>query len=453
MKTIFLTSFHALISRNILMSGLFTRLTKNHRVVLLVPAHKVEYFKEHFSGDNVIIEGISTELGKHDLLWRRIMLACTPTQDLFIKKRAEFFKDKKLFSYLASVIPAMLVGRMKFVIQLLRTLDYRTANTTRFSELYVRYKPSLIVSTDVQNENDSGLLREAHKRNIRTIGMVRSWDNLTSKGIIRFVPERLIVHNEIIKAEAIRYSFVSPEIISVIGIPHYDRYFEAREALRDAHTREEKRSKFFSEWHFDAKKKLILFAPFGDRYIRDNQTDIHILETLSGLDANILVRLPPTDTVNFKGFKTQGALVRFYESGKESGKGGKKVNEISDADEKSLVKSLLYADVVVTGQSTIAVDAAAFDKPVVIAAFDHEPRLYWDSVTRYFDYEYYKKFKERSGLKLARSAKELLALVTQYSKDPTLYKPVRERIVRDQLFSFDGNATERLARIIEESIS
>ena len=60
MGTIFLTSFHPLISRNILMSGLPAMLSKDRRVVVFVPAKKADYFRENFSGPNVIVEGVPT---------------------------------------------------------------------------------------------------------------------------------------------------------------------------------------------------------------------------------------------------------------------------------------------------------------------------------------------------------------------------------------------------------
>lgn len=451
MSSLFLTSFHPLISRNILMGDVLPRFARERRVVIFVPAHKADYFRERFAGPRVVIEGVPTELGRRDLLFRRLALALTPTRDLAIKKRVEFARDRRLFSYLASTIPALLCGRSRVCVRLLRALDRRTAKERTFTDFFERHRPDLIVSTDVQNEIDIALMREAKRRGIRAVGMVRSWDNLTSKGILRCIPDRLIVHNELIKAEAVRYSFVNPSVISMIGIPHYDRYARAR-ALLGTPAARSAREAFFASLGFDRAKKLILYAPFGDRYIRDNQTDICILETLAEFDANILVRLPPTDTVNFAGFKTRNARVAFYESGAASGRGGKKVNEVSEADEEHLVQSLSAADVVVTGQSTIAVDAAAFDTPVVIAAFDHEPRPYWDSVVRYFDYEYYKKFRERSGLAMARSPDELRAFVSRFLENPELDSAVRERIVRDQVFLFDGRATERLADLILSAI-
>ncbi|MEK7554754.1 MAG: hypothetical protein AAB518_02100, partial [Patescibacteria group bacterium] len=356
-KTIFLTSFHPLISRNILMGEVFAMLAEAHRIILLVPRYKAPYFEEHFSGPNVAVEAIDTKLTAHDLFFRKLILSAAPTRDLSIKRRVEFYRDRKIFSYLVSVIPAALFRGKKWYIRLLRALDRRTGNQTRFSPLFERYHPNAVVSTDVQNEIDVAFLRGAQVRGIRTVAMVRSWDNLTSKGIIRCVPGKLLVHNDILKGEAVRYSFIDPGIISVIGIPHYDRYKKAYDAFHDSapSRAREMKDAFFTALQFDATKKLILFAPFGDRYIRDNRTDILILETLSSLDLNILVRLPPTDTVNFMGFKSRRATVRFYESGSSAWRGGKKINEVSATDEEHLIKSLAAADVVVTGQSTIAI--------------------------------------------------------------------------------------------------
>ncbi len=441
-KTIFITSFHPLISRNILMSGVLSMLAKERRVVIFVPLTKAAYFTENFSADNIIIEGISTELGKHDLRFRKVMLAHTHTRALYIKKRAELYKNGKFFSFCGSVIPAILFGRLKFYIQVLRVLDYYTAGKGRFEKFFDQYHPDLVFSTDVQNELDVSLMQAAKKRATKTIGMVRSWDNLTSKGILRIIPDRLVVNNEIIKTEAERYSFVAPEKISVIGIPHYDRYVKARARIRDMG---DVRNAFFASLHFDPRKKLILFAPFGDRYISDNKTDRGILEILSGFDANVLVRLPPTDTVNFDGFKSRGARVEFYKSGNRSWRGGEKMNELSEADEEHLVQSLSLAHVVVTGQSTIAVDAMVFDRPVITVMFDEEPREYFDSVRRYYDYEYYEKFRKTGGVRSARTPDELTALVRDYLEHPERDKEERRKAAETQTYLLDGKATERLA--------
>lgn len=443
MKTIFITSFHPLISRNILSTKFLDLVGQGNRVILFVPDFKRDYFVKEFSGPNVIIEGVSMVLTMRDLIFRKCALVLVPARDITIKRRAQFYQDKKVFPFVVFRLAQRLFSRSASALKLVRFLDRIIPSAPTFHDFFRVYRPDVVLSTDVQNELDVRMLHVARARKVMAIGMVRSWDNLTSKGAVRIVPDTLVVHNETIKDEAVRYDYVPPHIVSVIGIPHYDSYAVPPQRSRNA---------FFSAFGFDTTKKLLVYAPIGDRYIRNNGTDALILETLSKLDVNILVRLPPTDSVSLDGFASRGARVAFNTTGHGFSRGGRKTNEVGREDDERLKEALSFCDVVVTGQSTVSIDAAAFDKPVVVAAFDHEPRVYWDSVTRYYDYEYYRKFRERSGIRMALSPEDLLTSVERYLKNPMLDTAVRERIVRDQVFLLDGKATERLANIVLASL-
>ena len=439
-KTIFITSFHPVISRNILATGLLGVISRSNKVVLFVPDFKTKYFNEQFGGENIIVEGVDMALGFRDLFFRSLALAITDTNDLYIKRRARLHEGKKFLRFLVSIFIARVAGGSSFVLRLVRFLDLALPAPAAFEPFFKKYKPDLIFATDVQNELDVRILQEAKKARVKTLGMVRSWDNLTSKGILRAIPDELVVHNETVKSEAIKYNFVSPQKIKVVGIPHYDKY-----VLPPRISKQE----FFKRFGFDLSKKLILYAPIGDRYIRGNQTDKYALETLSSLEANILVRLPPTDTVSgLEDFRSQKTIVALDKTGFIFERGGKKQSEISRDDDQWLASSLYFCDAVVTGQSTIVIDAAVFDKPAVIVNFDAKARPYWDSVSRYYDYEYYKKFRERTGIRLARNAEELLALARKYLQNPELDTEVRKKIIEDQVGLFDGRASKRLADVI-----
>lgn len=439
MKTIFLTSFHPLISRNILSTGFLDCIRRENRVVIFAPDFKRDYFLKEFSGPNVVAEGVPAALTARDLIFRKFALTLASTPDIVIKRRAQFYRDKNVFSFAGFLLARRLFGGSVFALKSMRFLDRVLPSRDTFGHFFRAYRPDAVFSTDVQNELDVRMLREARRRKVPAVGMVRSWDNLTSKGVLRIVPDTLVVHNETIKEEAIRYDRVSPERISVIGIPHYDSYVSPPKRSKEA---------FFKAFDLDPQKQLVVYAPIGDRYIRDNGTDAFILETLSKLDVNIVVRMPPTDSVRLDGFASKRARVAFDAVGRGFSRGGKKVSEVGRDDDERLKEMLHFCDAVVTGQSTISIDAAAFGKPVVVAAFDHEPRAYWDSVVRYFDYEYYRKFRERSGLLMARSSGELLAFVQRYLENQKLDSEIRERIVRDQVFLFDGKATARLVAIL-----
>lgn len=440
MKTIFITSFHVLISRNILSTGLLDMLAKEYRIVLCVPREKLDYFRKEFDGENIFFEGIDTTLYPRDLFFRKLALALTKTKALYIKKRSQFFYDGRLFSFLGAVIPAYLCGNSRLCLYVLRTLDAFFEKHKTFGALFQKYAPALVFSTDVQNDLDVRLLQEARRARIRSVGMIRSWDNLSSKGVLRIRPDYLVVHNEIIRREAVFQNNFPEDKISVVGIPHYDNYISSPP--------KESRDDFFRRFGLDIQKKLIVYAPIGNRYIRDNKTDLLALETLSAIDANILVRLPPTDRVNFEGFKSRKAYIAFDQPGTDAGASGRKLNEVSRDDDESLRATLTYADVVVTGPSTISIDACVFDIPIVIIGFDNEPRVYWDSLLRYYDYDYYRSVVESRGVTIVKNPQELLSVVREYLHNPSRDRAGRERVRKEQCYLLDGQSTERLGRVL-----
>ena len=85
----------------------------------------------------------------------------------------------------------------------IRWLDYFTMKKSRYSKYFSLYQPRLVFATDVFNDNDVYLLAEALSRKVGTVGMIRSWDNFTTKGFFRVKPDHLLVHNEILKKEAV----------------------------------------------------------------------------------------------------------------------------------------------------------------------------------------------------------------------------------------------------------
>lgn len=448
--TIFITSFHTLISRNILHAGLLERLTaRGVRTVLLVPRAKQEYFRKAFSGLSVFVEGVDTRLTARDLFFRRLVLAFTRTASLSIKKRALFHADRKVIPFIGFSLPALLFGNARWSVRLLQRIDAYTDSAARFRDVFARHAPALVFSTDVQNELDVSLVHAAQKRGIPAVAMVRSWDNLSSKGVLRSVPDALIVQNELLAEEARRLSHIPRERIRVIGIPHYDRYLAFRAALGgDPDGRAARRAAFFARHGFDPGKRLVLFAPMGDRYLRDNKTDKHALECLSALDLNMLVRLPPGDVVNFEGFKSKGARVTFQKTGVSEWEGGPKLNEISLEDDAELAEALEYADLVAAGATTVVVDACLFDKPVIAVAFDFEPRAYWDSIRRYYGYDHFQPITRSGGVRFAETPDELLSCARAYLSRPLLDREGRAVVRNEQMHVLDGGATARLAEAL-----
>src|SRR3989344_6429226 len=199
MKTIFITAYHPFISKNILNTNVFGILKqrKNLRIILLVPVILKDFFENNYRFDNVVIESI-------DL---------AP----FSKSRlSNFYKD-----------------------------------------YFEKYKPDIVFSTDVYDDFDQALIKEAKIRKIFVIGMIRSWDNNISKGLMRCFPDKLIVNNEVIRKEATELHNYPEGNIFIGGLPQFDDYLKAPFKRRE---------EFFGSIGGNPEKRTILFSP-GSREI------------------------------------------------------------------------------------------------------------------------------------------------------------------------------------------
>jgi hypothetical protein len=82
-------------------------------------------------------------------------------------------------------------------------------------------------------------LKAARALGIRTGICVASWDNLTSKGLLRFVPERVFVWNETQRREAVELHWMPADRVVATGAARFDEWFDARPARsRDDFMRE-----------------------------------------------------------------------------------------------------------------------------------------------------------------------------------------------------------------------
>lgn len=440
MKTIFITSFHPLISRNILSTPTIDLLLQrgDTQIVVVIPDNKRKFFNEKIGRPGVIIEAIPRTNTSYDGFFRYLALAVLNTRSLAIKRKTELEGQGAFI--------ARFIGGRPFWLAVIRTLERILYPRNFARELFLKYRPELVFATDVQNEEDVRLMRAASRRGVATIGMVRSWDNLTSKGLVRFIPDKLLVNNEIVKNEAIHYHYVPKEKIEVVGIPHYDFYINGERSSRD---------EFFKQIGGDPRKRLILFAPTGDRYLAANTVDRDVLEILRDSipsDCQILVRFPPQDTVDFAGFENNGRV--FFDRQTSTYTANPRKVEFTPEMEKHLADTLFYADVLVVGPSTMSVDAALFDKPIISIGFDgKEKREYYNSIRRYFDYNHQQAILKSGGVKYVTSALELQEALSLYLLNPQADAEGRKRIVREQCWRDDGKSSERVTDAILSSMS
>ena len=423
-------------------------LEKDYKIVLLVPNFKIIYF-DRYKSENIIIEGIVPKLSRRDLFFRNVFLWLLSTRTIDIKNQSKLAETGNYLNFALHRIVSVVLARFSFPHKIFRLIDSFLSERPLFDDLLSKYKPVLIFSTDFQNELEVILLKAAKKNRIKNLAMVRSWDNITSKGVPRVLPDKFIVNNDLIKNELQEFDFIEPSVISVIGIPHYDRYKTFQPESKES---------FFRSCGFDLSKKLIVYAPIGDRYISPNTIDEKVVAILSTLNENVLVRLPPTDTVQSLSGKSFGNNVFFEYTGGRSwksrwGKEGAKVNEISEKDDDRLITTLRCADVLVAGPTTMIIDAAIFDIPVVLVDFEgEEDRKYALGVRRYYDYNHFNYIRQSGGVRFAQTPSELFRLVRRYCSDRTIDSKGRKKIVDGECYLLDMHSTERLYDVIRNSL-
>ena len=155
-------------------------------------------------------------------------------------------------------------------------------------------KPDVVLVTPLV---DIGSDQVEYVKAARTLGIhsglcVHSWDNLTNKGLIRVLPERVFVWNEAQKREATTMHGMQPERVVVTGATVYDQWF----AKRPTTTRQE----FCAKAGLDPDKPFFLYlcssqfiAPDESEFIADW---IHALRTAPDprlREAGILIRPHP----------------------------------------------------------------------------------------------------------------------------------------------------------------
>src|SRR3989344_2039412 len=456
MKTIFIAISGRQQARNILRTDVLKTLlaAKDIRVVVFVHQFKLTHFKREFdAAPNLIFEGVdigSEFLSRLDGFFNSLSLYYTnTTTGRFLKKLWFWHENRRPVRYIFARVTLFLFGNVWPLRKLARALDFRLVSDNRLAEQFERYQPNLIFSSNITLPLDRSLLRHARRRGVKSAGMVNSWDNITyAKYPFRILPDLVICHNDIVKAEAVRHLDVPAKRIFVSGIPQQDFY--------QTHPRRS-REEFCKDLGIDPAKRIILFTSQGSVSNDSEWQTLHLFAHAfdSGkLPTNLIVlyRQHPTEKNELEKIPTHPNIV-VDDSKTTLVKGKEGFSEILEDDMEHLADSLYHAAVVITTTSTISIDAAVFDKPIINMAFDGwEERPFWRSVRRKFTkhHAHYQPIVKSGGVYIVNSFKEVPAAINRYLAHPELEHEGRMRIVREQCYKTDGKSGERIGnRLLE----
>ena len=331
-------------------------------------------------------------------------------------------------------------GTIPAMHTVMRFLNYHLVTSNASANLFKQYSPRVVFSTDVHNENDVLVMIEARRKGVEIISMVRSWDNVEMYGILRIIPETLLVWGDFLKNAVLKLDAMNSDDVKVVGVPHYDRYLKGPTMSR---------ADFFRSLGADSNRKLILFTPVGDMYVKENDVDGLVLSELCKTDANILVRMPPADTVSFGGF-IPPKNVFFYQPGAGAHKTGRK--EISREDDDHLINSLYFSDCVVTGPSTIMLDAVVLDRPVLLFGFEKNKKRYKESIISRYNSRHLQAVITRGGARMTNNAKEFHSTLSEYLSNSKKDNAERRRAVEFVCYKTDGKSCERVIDVLQSKL-
>lgn len=449
MKTLFIVVDSGMAIRNILRTDVYKvlRACKNLRIVIFSPLLD-EDFRNEVGGENVFLEPLQKwkagPLVKSLRSFRKDVWSEKHDVVRFREKRASrkgrFGRALVYNLFLRDTGP----DRVERALEKIERWEAKFTPLLA-KEYFAKYKPDLVFYTTIYSK-DLCVEIAAKQHGVKACAFIVSWDNPTTKGPFPVRPDRAILWNTVMRDELMKYHGFPSDHLFVSGPPQFDIYTDPTPYA----TREE----FFRKWGLDPGKRLITYTTGTPGMLPFEHEIVELLygklkEGAFREPCQLMVRLHPKDEYEvYRRFENLPNLV--LQTAGRRGKTNDSWNPTRE-DMYGLAETMTYSDVVVNIASTITIDAACFDTPVVNLAFDgFSTKPYEKSCKRYYSFNHYKKIVETGGITIADNLDETIKQIQRYLENPGLEAEGRKRIRDEQCFRLDGRSGERIGRYLIE---
>jgi len=475
-KRIFISADHGMAIIYFLQSDIVpTLLNAGVEIVLLTDDEIVEQLKSRFTYHGLIIEGLrlksASDYAKKvqpRLQWllaylrrvggsRRIN---TEAMDSHIwEVWAENSWKFRLGIWIPSALMIILLRNFSWARKLLVRMQNRfTPDPGLYTDLFDKYNPDVVIASTPGWRMDRYLLRESACRGIPNMTVIVGWDNSSSYNISGADVQWATCWSQLQKDELIYGSDWDPEHVNIGGIPSYDGYFRKQWLMP--------RDDYFNLHGLDPNRKLISYAS-SFVHFAPNFPNIEALAKLVSSDSlaepsQLLIRLHPShfqdkpkifaeERQRVFDFEKKYPHVHVVQPVALGGSLGYYGGE--DMDEKSSM--MTYSDVVVTVYSTMLVETAVHDTPMIAATIDvpggwNKPNKFSLSLKEIGNWPTHKRFREAKAGRVARDENELRDALNMYLNDKTVDAKERRLFVEDEVTFTDASSGKRTADFILE---
>jgi len=329
-----------------------------------------------------------------------------------------------------------------------------------FHDLFDRFRPALVVASTPGWRLDRYLLREAAQSGVRTSSVIVGWDNPSSYSLSGAPVDHITCWSQIQKEELVQGSDWPSDRVHVGGIPIYDGYFRK--------SWQQPRDDYFRRHGLDPGRKLLSYACSFVSF-SPNYQNVAALAELVASDSlvepcQLLVRLHPNhfwdnwlfadDRERISRLAREIPHVRVVEPVPIGGELGHYSGE--DMPEKASM--IAHADVFLTVFSTMVVEAAIHDRPIVSVCID-APRG-WGYMRRFYlrkfslplskigDWPTHERFRSSGAGRVVFDREQLRQSVNFYLRDPAADRQARQSFVQREVTYTDGGAGRRTGEFL-----
>lgn len=315
---------------------------------------------------------------------------------------------------------------------------------------FVCHIPEVLLCTNPFWFTEPAVVAAAKRKGIPTLALIPSWDNLSTKNRMPFKHDGYLVWSEAARRELYQfYPALRSAPVHVVGAPQFDVFFDERFCLS--------RAAFCETQRLRADLPIVVYALGSPNFLVETPGAVHIAElVVQGAlgDVQLLVRPHPIHdnheltalfgkygprvVVQQTGVAGAGVTARFQDR--------KKIVE--------WVNTFRHADVVVNLSSTVTIDAAIFDRPVVNLDFDPAPGRPNQSLIKEINHlwTHFKPVAESGGVWLVNDFAELVNAIKTYLAHPNLHREKRRAIAEYVCGHLDGACGVRAARAVASFI-
>lgn len=447
MKTIFISIYDGDTEKNILYTDVFKNLkASGNRIVLLVREGRFVHFRDRYEQDNVFVRAIPDPSNFIERLFYYVGFHSIHAFSIRIK-HYNWLKTRRYHLYLLGTI-IYIIGQFRAWRALIRAI-YAAIPDHYAPGVFREFPPDLIFCANMVLDEDYRLIKMAKKLSekgvrIITVGMIKSWDNITTKTFMRMHPDWLIVQNKIVFEEAIRYcDFKNPQRIVIVGIPQFDAYVRGNYIIP--------RAQFFKRIGVDPSKQLLFYAAPGDwKAAYDDEVVRDIIQGIEerNMPQNTHILLRPHPKYESKARSLRHPSLTMESPGKYLG-GNRLAWYFEDEDVAHLANTIYHSAIVINTESTLSLEAALLDKPIICIGYDGAHRLpFRYSVLRLYDKEHYHSLVASGGIRVVKSKKELYGAINDYLAHPEYDRKGRRDIVKRIVYYEDGKSAERIVNAV-----